>query len=155
MIKKLNMKNSELAREFLTLQRLAYKIEADLIGVENFPPLNQTITDLNKETESFWGYFDERQLIGGISLEYLPSEIIISRLVVHPSRFSESIGTSLVKYVLEQNIGKRVSVSTAKKNYPAVKLYEKLGFRLLKEWKVEKDLELVIFQLPSKPVKDK
>lgn len=109
------------AEALLELQRASYRIEADLLGVTAFPPLAQTLSDL--EAERPVGYvFEEGGLVGAITFE----DETVTRLVVAPQAFRRGIGRQLVSHLLAHE-GIRF-VSTGEANLPAIRLYESLGF---------------------------
>lgn len=129
MIKKLDFSEIKILETSLKIQRAAYEVEARLIGSRNIPPLHETIDQLKNVTEFFWGYFENLELVGLISVEDEEQNLRISRLVVDPKFFSKGIGTKLVQYVLENLKNNReVIVSTGDRNLPAKKLYKKIGF---------------------------
>jgi hypothetical protein len=45
-IKEMNIQDEEIAKRVLSLQREAYKIEADLIGSMEIPPLKESLQEL-------------------------------------------------------------------------------------------------------------
>ena len=52
----------------------------------------------------------------------------IDRLVVAPDAHRQGVGSALVRAVLRRAGGRRVTVSTGRKNTPARRLDERLGF---------------------------
>jgi GNAT superfamily N-acetyltransferase len=113
----------------LEIQRLAYRVEADLIGFYDIPPLHDTIHTLQESNETFYGYFHEKELMGAISYTRQTDEVVICRLIVHPKRFRQGIGRALLEKVLSvENDASRYIVSTGQKNLPAVQLYKHYGF---------------------------
>lgn len=80
MIRRLNLLDLDEVNALLNVQRLAYKVEADLIGFYDIPPLKDTIQSLQSCTEAFYGYFQEAGLFGAISYTKQADEIDICRL---------------------------------------------------------------------------
>jgi ribosomal protein S18 acetylase RimI-like enzyme len=129
MIRKLNLREPNEVQSLLNIQRLAYRIEADLIGFNDIPTLKDTIYSMQECNETFYGYFDNTMLCGAISYTREGETVDICRLFVHPERFRQGIGKALVKKVLEvENDASKFTVSTGSKNTPAVILYQQLGF---------------------------
>jgi ribosomal protein S18 acetylase RimI-like enzyme len=145
MIKKLSMQQTSIAKEVLIIQKQAYKKEAEWLEVKEFPPLTQTVHDLIDSDDTFWGYYKQGLLVGVISIEdhHNYNHIQISRVVVHPDQFGRRIGSQLVEFIINRHSGKKILVTTGKKNEPALKLYKKYSFSIEKEWDVEKGLTLV------------
>jgi hypothetical protein len=46
MIQAFRLEDESLARRALEIQRLAYRVEADLIGFEGIPPLHESLEEL-------------------------------------------------------------------------------------------------------------
>lgn len=68
MIKKLNLKDIEIAKNVLELQMASYKIEAEIIGFHEIPPLKDTLESLMVCDEVFYGYHINDVLAGIISV---------------------------------------------------------------------------------------
>ena len=132
MISKLNLGESTAAESLdslLHIQRLAYQVEADLIGFDDIPALKETRSSLQNCRETFYGYFSQGQLCGAISYQRDARVVDICRLVVDPRHFRQGIGKALVGKVLEvENDAQTFTVSTGSKNTPAVRLYRQYGF---------------------------
>ena len=130
MIEKLIIDNDAIALEVLTLQKSSYAIEAEIIKSINIPLLKETIENLLKCDEEFYGYFIDKKLVGLVSYKVVGEVLDIHRLAVHPQYFKRGIAKELIEYV-ENTVTdvKKEIVSTGKDNYPAIKLYEKSGFK--------------------------
>ena len=132
-IRTLNFTNDALVQRALTIQKLAYRIEADLIGFDGIPQLYQTIQDLRTSGETFIGYFVDEVLAGVLSYSIDEHILDIGRLVIHPDYFRRGIARQLVDYALEIPDIKCWEVATGAGNHPARRLYEGLGFDLIEE----------------------
>jgi ribosomal protein S18 acetylase RimI-like enzyme len=131
MIEALDHRDPAVAREIYALQQASYAVERDLIGVADFPPLRVTAEEIQRETEVFLGYRDDEGLAGAISYERGPDEICIGRMIVHPRAFRRGVASALLEAVERAAADvETLTVSTAEKNLPAVRLYEKHGFRI-------------------------
>ncbi|MGI9280763.1 MAG: GNAT family N-acetyltransferase [Endozoicomonas sp.] len=104
----------------------AYRIEAELIGASDFPPLNETVEDILSSQNHFFGFIKNESLIGVIEIEEAESHSIISRLVVCPSVFRQGIASQLLRSCLNSDTD--YQVTTAENNLPAISLYKRFGF---------------------------
>lgn len=129
MIKKLDMTNPETAREVLAVQFPSYKVEAEIIGFSDLPPLRDTVQTLQERGEVFFGRFVNGELAGVISIKKDDGILDIHRLIVHPKYFKRGIAGTLLHFI-ESEIGsyEAIIVSTASNNTPAVTFYLKNGF---------------------------
>jgi ribosomal protein S18 acetylase RimI-like enzyme len=133
MIHGLDLAKGTIAQRVLEIQHRAYRIEADLIGFDGIPPLDETLDDLRESEETFIGYFVDDMLAGVLSYEIVDETLDIGRLVVHPAYFRQGIGKALVEYVESIEGIQKLIVSTGALNTPARQLYERLGYRLVEE----------------------
>jgi 8-oxo-dGTP pyrophosphatase MutT (NUDIX family)/ribosomal protein S18 acetylase RimI-like enzyme len=131
--------------EVLDLQRKSYRIEADLIGTDEIPPLKETFEQLQDCGETFIGCYIEGRLAGAISFKKDGEVIDIYRMMVHPDFFRRGIAQKLIAQ-LEQVAYSEVIVSTGAENTPAVKLYEKLDFERQEDSVVGNGLVLANFK---------
>ncbi|WP_306807290.1 GNAT family N-acetyltransferase [Mesobacillus jeotgali] len=115
------------AAEILDLQRKSYRIEADLIGTDEIPPLKETFEQLQNCGETFLGYYLDGRLAGAVSFKIDREVMDIHRMMVDPDFFRRGIARKLIAYLEHQNFSEMI-VSTGAANTPAIKLYEKLGF---------------------------
>jgi ribosomal protein S18 acetylase RimI-like enzyme len=138
MIAKLEFSDLETLENAFKIQREAYEFEASLIGTRNIPPLHEKIEELKNSSEDFFGIFNSKVLTGFVATEIEGDYLRISRLVISPSYFRKGGGTKLVLYVLDNFAkGKKVLVSTGEANTPARQLYSKLGFSVVRVFKIE------------------
>jgi ribosomal protein S18 acetylase RimI-like enzyme len=141
--------NPELAQQIHAIRMLAYQQEAQLLGVSHFPPLEQTVADILGSQELFTGAFEGDALAAVISI--CPDDegrgMCLSSLVVHPTYQRRGLGRALVKSAIDRAGDTVFYVQTAVANAPALALYERLGFRELRRWRVGSEslevLELV------------
>lgn len=133
MIRQLDFTQEKIVVRALAIQKVAYRIEADLIGFDGIPQLDETVADLKNSSETFIGYFVEDLLAGVLSYEIDDHILDIGRLVVHPDYFRRGIARALVEHVEAMKGISKWIVSTGAKNLPARTLYEKLGYQLIDE----------------------
>ena len=117
------------AEQIRQLMFEAYRIEADLIGVQDFYPLHRTSHDIAQSVSVFQGIFKEGDLLAVIELEFLAqAQIHIASLVVHPNAFRQGLASQLLRELLQNHATSLLTVSTAAVNHPALNLYETFGF---------------------------
>lgn len=142
-IKTIPLTNIEVLKEVILLQQRSYRVEAEIINFNHLPPLFDRVDDLIESNEHFLGYFDSDELIGVISFTWDEGCIDICRLAISPDHFQKGLGTSLLNYLERSYKSSCIKVCTAKDNLPAVNLYLKSGFTIVKEFMVEDCLTLV------------
>jgi ribosomal protein S18 acetylase RimI-like enzyme len=130
---RLDITNRETAQAVLQLQRLAYRLEAELIGSDGIPPLWETLEELRTCVEEFLGVLVKGHLVGAISWRFSADTIDIHRLVVHPAHFRRGVATALVRAALDEPTAKRAIVQTGAQNAPAAALYLREGFEQIEE----------------------
>jgi ribosomal protein S18 acetylase RimI-like enzyme len=146
MIRKLAFDTNEKALELLQLQMCAYRVEAELIGFDDIPPLKDTISSIREAKETFYGIYMGDELAGAISYETFGGEVTICRVMVHPDHFRKGIASSLLQHVLKvEQAAERIYVSTGAKNEPAVRLYLTHDFREHARRVIGPDIELITF----------
>lgn len=128
MIAQIDQTNEKTARDIQSIQRPAYRIEAELMGFHDIPHLSETIEEIQQSEETFLGY-QEEYLKGFISYKEEGGIVDIYRLVVDPLQFRQGIARTLVGHLLGQHRKKEFIVSTGTENEPARKLYESFGFQ--------------------------
>lgn len=130
MFKQLNVKDTNTAESIMKLQRASYKIEAKLIGYDEIPPLQETVSDLQTSTETFYGYFLHNNLVGIISFRVSHHILDIHRMAVYPNYFRKGIADNLLRFIesLNNNGIRSIIVSTGKENRPAINLHLKNNY---------------------------
>lgn len=143
-IVQLDQADAEVAGKIKQLHDAAYAVESSLLGLERFPPLNRTLESYAHAASTFFGYMRNGDVVGSIEVEIRgPAECEIASLVVDPQFARQGIATKLMLCVLEMAGTRRVTVATAKDNYPATSLYEGLGFRQVDRWMTQDGLDIV------------
>jgi ribosomal protein S18 acetylase RimI-like enzyme len=130
------------AMAIVALQRKAYKVEAELVGYPDLPPLKESPADIMGSNDKFFGIASRGRLVAVISTEDTSDATVVSRLCVAPDCARRGHGLRLVRHVLDLAPGP-VTVSTAQANAPALGLYRKLGFETCREWTTQDGLALV------------
>ncbi len=145
MIERMDIRNPRVAEQVLNLQRSAYMIEAELIGYSDLPPLKDTIEAL-QQCGTFYGYLIQNKLCGAIAFKTEGGVIDIYRLMVHPDHFKKEIAKMLLNVIESENRVKKIIVSTASNNTPAVQFYIKHGFQVVKDEIINDRLSLTHFE---------
>lgn len=146
-IREIDLKEIMAAAEVLDLQRASYKLEAKLIGTDEIPPLNETFEQLQTCVETFIGYYIGNRLAGAVSYKKEKGTLDIHRVMVHPDFFRRGIASRLIAHIesLENDTSETI-VSTGAANQPAVRLYEKLGFKRQEDIAVGDGLRIANFK---------
>ena len=134
---RLDLADEAIARSVLALQRESYAVEAALIGDDRIPPLTETMDELRGADLEWLGTRDEDGLTGAVAWKVLADATVdIYRLVVAPRAFRRGVATTLLDGLDGLYPGRRVLVSTGRDNEPAVSLYRRRGFSLVREHEV-------------------
>ncbi|TXK79643.1 GNAT family N-acetyltransferase [Paenibacillus sp. N3.4] len=140
----------------LSLQLASYRVEANIIGFEDIPPLKDGIQSIREAEETFYGYYlheeGTNRLAGAISFTQEGTAITICRMMVHPEYFRRGIARSLLQYILTEQVrggALRFLVSTGTDNVPAVRLYESFGFTVRRVFTVPPGVNLTTFERPA------
>ena len=116
------------ARELLRLQHAAYRTEAQLIGDDRIPPLQDDEVTLPAWRGQYLVAWRGTELVGAIAWRDHGDHVDIDRLMVEPSAHRQHVGTTLLQAVLDRADGRPVVTSTGRDNAPAVGLYLRHGF---------------------------
>ena len=146
MIKVIDISNSKNAEDVLNIQIPSYKVEAEIIGSYEIPPLKDTIYTLQHCGETFFGYYENEELCGVISIKVDDDDVDIHRLIVHPNHFRKGIAQLLLNFIETKFQIETIKVATGSKNIPAVSFYKKNRFRNIKEAIVNEQLSLTFFE---------
>jgi ribosomal protein S18 acetylase RimI-like enzyme len=163
-IERLNMADRDTAEQVWALQHAAYREEAKRIGVSDLPPLQDTVAGLQACLETFYGIFTaDGQLAGAVSTEQANGDqTVICRMMVHPDYFRQGMGSRLLQQVLSaEPPGSEWTVTAEIRNMPALRLYERHGFRRVRTFRPAPDITMVVlsravreaaeFEPPSPP----
>jgi ribosomal protein S18 acetylase RimI-like enzyme len=146
MIREIDLTNNSEALELLMLQQLSYRIEAQLIGFKEIPPLFDSPLSLRESGEVFFGFYEEERLAGAMSIKQSPKELTICRMMVHPQYFRRGIASCLLEFAEGLAIpGVPLKVSTGTNNKPAVRLYRKYGYEPAQVLDISPGITLTVF----------
>lgn len=134
MITKLDNSNEDLAYQIFTIFQNSYKVEAQLIGVLDFPPLLRSSKNIENSKTQFYGFSENNCLAAVIEIVIENRHLEIHSLTVDPNYFRKGIADKLIRYILETMDFSEVIVETAVVNIPAINLYKKHGFGEFTRW---------------------
>ena len=137
-------KNISTAKKIHHIFQRSYRIEANLIGVEDFPPLRRTINSFQKSNTHFYGFLKNDELTALIEIDVDENQLEICSLVVDPLFFRQGLASQMMEYILEKFPRNISVVETATVNSPAISLYEKYGFSIKKKWRLKIGIEKVV-----------
>jgi ribosomal protein S18 acetylase RimI-like enzyme len=142
--------NNNDANEILFLQKLCYLSEAEIYSDYTIPPLIQTLDEIKADFNNY--YFlkvvEKGRIIGSVrSRISSPGTCYIGRLIVHPDFQNQGIGTQLMNEIEEIfNQCQKWELITGHLSKKNIKLYEKLGYDIVRKEKLTSDLNLVYLE---------
>lgn len=150
-IRRLDLCDPSVAEEIWALQHAAYRLEAALIGVAELPPLQDTVQSLRQREEEYYGYYEaDGELAGSVSVLRTGREMTICRMMVAPDRLRRGIASALLADLLHRRYpGCAWTVHAAARNIPAIRLYERSGFRISDTWQPFPGLAMVRLTRPE------
>ena len=130
----LDLADEPTARSVLELQRASYAVEAWLIGSDGIQQLTETIEELRAAGLAWLGTFDETGLTGAVSWKVIDDGTVdIHRLVVAPRAFRRGVASALLDELDARYPDRPTLVSTGRGNGPALELYRRRGFTVVRE----------------------
>ena len=98
----------------LRLQRTAYALEAELIGDDRIPPLQEDEVGLTAWRGRWLTAWDGVDLVGAIAWREDDDRVEIEKVMVDPSALRRGIASTLLGEVLERAHGREVAVATGR-----------------------------------------
>lgn len=147
MIKKLDNTIKDEAEKMQAVFYASYSIEAELLGVANFPPLDRSVANFIKSKTAFYGYYYEGELAAVIELDIMVASVDICSLVVSPMYFRKGIAKKLLTFTQSTFPKLDLTVETGVRNEPAIQLYQNFGFIEQERWMISIGIEKVKFEL--------
>lgn len=147
MIERLLNSESEIANEIHGVFQESYKVEASLLGANDFPPLRRSIKDYMKSRTQFFGYLKSQEIAGIIEISDNRNYTDICSLVVDPQFFRQGIASALLEFTISTFESNLYVVETGVENTPACNLYKKFGFQEVKQWDTKYGIRKVAFEL--------
>lgn len=135
--------------EILDLQYLAYQSEARLFDDEDIPPLKQTLVDVENEYQRgiVLKVLDEDgAIIGSVRAFCDNGTVYIGKLMVHPSKQGQGLGTKLLLEIEKQYPKQRYELFTSTRSEKNIALYQKLGYKIFDAKQVTEELRFVYME---------
>lgn len=129
MIKEIVPSEISNAEKLHALFQVSYRIEAELLGVTDFPPLHRSISEFQNSTTQFFGFWKDDVLAAAVEIDPLKNTLDICSLVVHPKHFRQGIARKLLLFLENYDDYETLIVETGWANTPAIALYKKFGFQ--------------------------
>lgn len=136
-------------QEILDLQYLAYQSEARLFDNEDIPPLKQTLVDVENEYQRgiiLKAFDEDKTIIGSVRAFCDNGTVYIGKLMVHPSKQGQGIGTQLLLEMEKQYPNQRYELFTSTRSEKNIALYKKLGYKIFDEKQVTEELSFVYME---------
>jgi ribosomal protein S18 acetylase RimI-like enzyme len=143
MITRLNHTDPATAAAIRAVWQVSYPVEAELLGVTDFPPLQRDLAGFTTSANDFYGYDVAGQLAGVVEVDDRGPATHLQSLVVDPAFFRRGIASRLIEFVLANYTAKRYTVETGAANEPAIRLYRKFGFAELYTYVTEHGIRKV------------
>jgi ribosomal protein S18 acetylase RimI-like enzyme len=137
------------AEEILSLQKLAYKSEAEIYNDFTIPPLLQTLEEIKKDFENqiVLKATINAKIRGSVRAFARGETCYIGRLIVHPDFQNQRIGRKLmnkIEGIFEE--ANRFELFTGHKSEKNLYLYQKLGYKTSKAVKANDRLNIVYLE---------
>lgn len=150
-VQRLDHATPPVAAAIQAVMREAYRVEADILGVEDFVPLRRTAAQVAAADALFLGIAVSGTLAAVAEVEEPePGRVHVGSLVVLPSHFRRGLATALLRHLLDAHADDDVTVSTGRRNGPALLLYAALGFREDRRWSTDDGIPMVTLLRPGR-----
>jgi len=154
------------AQEILSLQKLAYQSEAELINDFSIQPLTQTIEEMKEDIETQLIYkasilkmgpgtnnikkIKRDRIIASVRACEKGTTCYIGKLIVHPEYQGLGLGREMMKIMEESFSGaSRFELFTGDKSIKNIGLYKGLGYNVFKKEKVNDLLNFIFMEKHS------
>jgi GNAT superfamily N-acetyltransferase len=137
------------AAEILDLQKLAYQSEAAIYQDYAIPPLTQTLAEIKAEllSRNFLKAVFVERIAGSVRAYIEQGTYCIGRLIVHPAYQNRGLGAKLMAEI-EACFpdAQRYELFTGHRSARNLYLYQKLGYRPVRNEKVSEKLTMVFLE---------
>ena len=143
MIELLDHCSEDVAIQIYDVFQRSYRVEARLVGVKEFPPLQRNTSDIQAAGSKFLGQRIGADLAAVIEYSLSAAHLSIDSLVVDPQYFRRGLASKVLRSLLDRVDWRTANVETAAANHPAIALYEKFGFSESKRWTTKDGIDKV------------
>jgi ribosomal protein S18 acetylase RimI-like enzyme len=140
------------AEEILSLQKAAYRSEAEIYDDVTIPPLTQTLEEIRKDFENqmFLKAVIDGKIVGSVRGFVKEGTCHVGRLIVHPGYQNQGIGAQLMNRIEEAfKEAAKFELFTGHRSERNLYLYRKLGYQSFKEIKANEKLTIVYLEKKS------
>lgn len=132
----------------LSLQKLAYRSEAEIYDDHNIQPLTQTLADLEDEAREsvVLKALENGAILGSVRATAKDGTCYVNKLIVHPDCQNQGLGRQLLAAIEKCCPAARYELFTGFRSLKNLALYEKTGYVRFKTVKVADTLELVYLE---------
>ncbi len=137
------------SEEILSLQKIAYRIEAERYNDYNISPLTQTLKEIKTQFDNhiILKAVSGNKIIGTVRAYEENATCYVGRLAVDPEMQNRGIGTALMKEIEKYYKPKRFELFVGSKSDNNIHLYKKLGYHIFKKSKYEcGDIEIYFME---------
>lgn len=139
-------------RDILELQYLAYQSEAEIYNDPDIPPLKQTLEEVEREFDKgviLKATEENGNIIGSVRAYCENGSVYIGKLIVHPKRQRQGIGTALLSKIEAHYPYQRYELFTGSKSVGNIALYERLDYKIFTVKRIDDNLEFVYLEKRS------
>ena len=137
------------AEAILALQRLAYQSEAAVYDDFTLRPLTETLEEIKSRfhDRKFLKAIEGEQIVGSVRAFQKDATCHVERLVVHPDYQRRGIGTALLNMIETCfPAASRFELFTGHKSESNIRLYERVGYRAVRQKRVNEKITLVVME---------
>ncbi len=136
-------------QKILDLQYLAYQSEAKLFHDPDIPPLKQTLAEVESEYHRgvvLKAVDENNTIVGSVRAYYDNDSVYIGKLMVHPEKQRQGIGTQLLAAIEKEYPQQRYELFTSSKSIKNIELYERSGYKIFREEQITEELKFIYLE---------
>jgi len=134
--------------DILSLQKMAYQSEAELVGDYSITPLTQTLGGITEEFNcgTILKAVDNGEIVGSVRVRLCGNTSYIGRLMVKPQRQNQGIGTALLSAAEKIYPAARAELFTSDKSVKNLSLYIKNGYKEFKREPLNENVSFIFLE---------